>query len=104
MQIIPAIDLKAGRVVRLFQGDFGKETRYSDDPVQAAKEWESQGASLLHVVDLEGALSGRPVNLRWVGEIAKAVSCPVQAGGGIRHLETIEALLAAGVQRVILGT
>ena len=104
MQIIPAIDLREGRVVRLFQGDFGKETRYSDDPAQVAKRWEEEGASLLHVVDLEGALQGKPVNLKWVGEIAKAVSCPVECGGGVRDLETIQKLLATGVKRVVLGT
>ena len=104
MQIIPAIDLREGKVVRLFQGDFEKETRYSDDPVQVAKRWEKEGAALLHVVDLEGALEGKPVNLKWVGEIAKAVSCPVECGGGVRDLETIQKLLSAGVQRVVLGT
>lgn len=104
MQIIPAIDLREGRVVRLFQGDFGKETRYSDDPVEVAKRWEGEGAALLHLVDLEGALQGKPVNLRWVGEIAKSVACPIQCGGGIRDLETIEKLLGSGVSRVVLGT
>ena len=104
MQIIPAIDLREGRVVRLFQGDFGKETRYSDDPAQVARRWEAEGATLLHVVDLEGALKGKPVNLKWVGEIVKAVSCAVQCGGGVRDLETIETLLATGVERVVLGT
>jgi len=103
-EVIPAVDIKGGRCVRLFQGDYSQETVYSQDPVQVASTWESQGARRLHVVDLDGAASGRLLNLPVIEGILKAVSIPVQVGGGIRTLETVARLLDIGVQRVVLGT
>ena len=104
MLIVPAIDLKGGKVVRLVRGDFSEELVYGDDPVAVAKRWAAEGAQRLHVVDLDGALTGTPRHLEWVWEIAKAVSIPVQTGGGIRTLAAIKQYLEAGVDRVILGT
>ncbi|MDD5109096.1 MAG: 1-(5-phosphoribosyl)-5-[(5-phosphoribosylamino)methylideneamino]imidazole-4-carboxamide isomerase [Candidatus Omnitrophica bacterium] len=104
MLIIPAIDLKEGKVVRLFQGKFNQEKVYSSDPVKVAKHWAKQGAKFLHIVDLDGALSGAPKNLKVLGEIVKEVGIPVEFGGGVRNTQTISKLLALGVQRVILGT
>lgn len=104
MMVIPAIDLKDGRCVRLYQGRPDLATVYSDDPVQTALEWQAQGAELLHVVDLDGAFEGRLRNLRTVERIARAVTIPVQLGGGIRNLAAVQEILAAGVARVILGT
>ena len=80
MIIIPAIDLREGKVVRLFQGRYDKETRYFDDPVMVAKEWQSQGAEYIHVVDLDGALEGTPLNADIIGQICEAVNIPVQMG------------------------
>jgi phosphoribosylformimino-5-aminoimidazole carboxamide ribotide isomerase len=104
MEIIPAIDLKDGRCVRLYQGDFAQATVYSDDPVATARQWEEQGATRLHVVDLDGAKDGRPANIDAVLAIVSAVRIPVQLGGGLRREEDINAALALGVERVILGT
>ena len=104
MHILPAIDLKGGKVVRLFQGNFEKETVYEEDPVSAAKRWESEGAKWIHVVDLDGAFRGEPTNLKWVKQITKSVECSIECGGGIRNPETIEEVLSYGVKRVILGT
>ena len=104
MEIIPAIDLKEGRCVRLYQGDFSQTTVYSDDPVAVARRWAEQGATRLHVVDLDGAKLGRPVNTDTVLAIVQALSIPVQLGGGLRREEDIAAVLSLGVQRVILGT
>ncbi len=104
MLIIPAIDIKAGKVVRLCRGEFDSPTVYSSSPVSVAKQWESEGAKLLHVVDLDGALYGEPKNTDTVESIAKAVSIPVQAGGGVRTKEAIEQLISCGVSRVVLGT
>lgn len=104
MEIIPAIDLKDGRCVRLYQGDFAQATVYSDDPVATARRWEEQGAARLHVVDLDGAKAGRPGNIDAVLAIVNAVRIPVQLGGGLRREEDIDAALALGVERVILGT
>lgn len=104
MQLIPAIDLKDGRCVRLYQGDFAQSTVYSDDPVAMARQWVEQGARRLHVVDLDGARSGRPTNTAAVLAIVQAVSVPVQLGGGLRREEDVDAALALGVERVILGT
>jgi phosphoribosylformimino-5-aminoimidazole carboxamide ribotide isomerase len=104
MIVIPAIDLKQGRCVRLVQGDMNQETVYSDTPVATARHWEEQGAELLHVVDLDGAVEGRPRNLTLIQEIVKALSIPVEVGGGIRTEQTIESYLAAGVERVVIGT
>jgi len=104
MEVIPAIDLRGGRCVRLYQGDYGKETVYSDDPLSVALRWQAEGARRLHLVDLDGAREGRPVNGEAIGRIARGVSIPVQVGGGIRSLEAVEVALALGAQRVILGT
>ena len=104
MEIIPAIDIRNGNCVRLYQGDYEQETIFSDDPVEMAMEWQSLGAMRLHVVDLDGAASGNLCNLGLITEIANALLIPVQVGGGIRQIETIEELFKAGVDRVILGT
>ena len=104
MKLYCAVDIRAGRCVRLRQGDYGAETVYDDDPVARAVQMESGGAGWIHVVDLDGARSGRPDNAAVVAAIAGAVSVPVQAGGGIRSTETAEAWFAAGVERVVLGT
>jgi len=104
MVIIPAIDLKDGRCVRLRQGDLNQETQYSQDPPAMAVHWASQGASCLHVVDLNGAVDGTPKNMEQVLAIAASISIPVQVGGGIRSMETIRTYLSQGVQKVVLGT
>ena len=104
MEVIPAIDLKGGRCVRLLQGDFDKETVFSTDPGAVAQGWEQAGAPRIHVVDLEGAASGRPENAEAVARILESVDIPVQLGGGIRNMETLEGWLDKGVQRVVLGT
>ena len=104
MLIIPAIDLRAGKCVRLVKGRLDRETVYSDDPAAMARLWERLGATRLHVVDLDGAFSGRPKNLDTIMEIVNAVSIPLQVGGGIRDLETAQVLFDIGVERVILGT
>ncbi|MBF0401414.1 MAG: 1-(5-phosphoribosyl)-5-[(5-phosphoribosylamino)methylideneamino]imidazole-4-carboxamide isomerase [Magnetococcales bacterium] len=104
MLIIPAIDLKEGQCVRLFQGDMAQHTVYSDDPAAMALHWQSLGAERLHVVDLNGAFAGQPVNAAAIAAIVAACRLPVQLGGGIRTLATIEACLQMGIQRVILGT
>lgn len=104
MLILPAIDLRGGKVVRLFQGKFNQEKIYSSDPVKVAKHWAKQGAKFLHIVDLDGASSGTPKNLEALKEIVAKVGIGVEFGGGVRSIETISKLLALGVQRVILGT
>ena len=104
MEVIPAIDLRGGKCVRLYQGDYSQETVFSEDPVGIALHWQSLGALRLHLVDLDGAAKGELCHLSIISEMAKVVKIPVQVGGGIRQLETIEQLLAAGVGRVILGT
>ncbi|MBF0460983.1 MAG: 1-(5-phosphoribosyl)-5-[(5-phosphoribosylamino)methylideneamino]imidazole-4-carboxamide isomerase [Magnetococcales bacterium] len=104
MMIIPAIDLKEGQCVRLFQGDMTQHTVYSDDPGAMALHWQTLGAQRLHVVDLNGAFAGQPVNAEAIAAIVAATTIPVQLGGGIRTLATIEACLAMGMQKVILGT
>ncbi len=105
MLVIPAIDLKGGRCVRLKQGRMDQETRYSDDPVAMARRWAEAGARRLHLVDLDGAGSGRPVNGQVIREICKAVpEVPVQIGGGIRDEDTIQTYLEAGARYVIIGT
>jgi phosphoribosylformimino-5-aminoimidazole carboxamide ribotide isomerase len=104
MQIFPAIDLKDGKCVRLYQGDYSKETVFSEDPVAIAHKWQKQGASRLHLVDLDGAASGEPGNLAIVKSIVSQTGLPVQLGGGIRDEATVQKLLDAGVNRVILGT
>lgn len=104
MEIIPAIDLRGGKCVRLYQGDYSQETVFSDDPVGMARRWSSLGAPRLHLVDLDGAATGKLCHLPVIGEIAAAINIPVQVGGGIRQMESIAKLLDAGVERVILGT
>ena len=104
IEIIPAIDLREGRCVRLYQGDYAQETIYSDDPVEVALEWQSLGASRLHIVDLDGAAKGEVCNLDIITQIASTMLIPTQLGGGIRDLETIKQLLKAGIERIILGT
>ncbi|MEW6441521.1 MAG: 1-(5-phosphoribosyl)-5-[(5-phosphoribosylamino)methylideneamino]imidazole-4-carboxamide isomerase [bacterium] len=104
LQIIPAIDLKRGRCVRLVQGRMELETLYFEDPVEAAKLWARQGAGRIHLVDLDGAMAGRPQNATAIRRIVEAVSVPVQVGGGIRQRQDIRSYLEIGVDRVILGT
>ena len=104
MEVIPAIDLLGGRCVRLYQGDYARETVYSDSPADVAARWVEQGAALLHVVDLDGAKAGEPVNLPAIERIASAATVPVQLGGGIRSVETARAALDMGVARVMTGT
>ncbi|MBQ4404904.1 MAG: 1-(5-phosphoribosyl)-5-[Selenomonadaceae bacterium] len=104
MIIFPAIDLRGGKCVRLVQGDFDKETVYSDDPQATALKWHSMGAKFLHVVDLDGARKGSPQNLDAIKKILDAVNIPIEVGGGIRTLDDAEKLLKLGVRRVILGS
>lgn len=104
MQIIPAIDILGGHVVRLRQGSFDEVTIYNADPLDQAKRWIAAGAEIIHVVDLDGAVTGEPTNIATVEAIARAVDVPVQVGGGIRSLETLERLYDAGVARTVLGT
>ena len=104
MIVIPALDLKEGRCVRLSQGRMDQESVYSENPVQMAKHWESKGAERLHLVDLNGAVTGKPFHKSLIEEITKSVHIPVEVGGGIRDLETIESYLSSGVEWVILGT
>ncbi len=104
MIIIPAVDLKEGRCVRLSQGRMDRESVYSEDPLQMARHWESKGAERLHVVDLNGAVSGKPIHRSLIEKIARSIRIPVEVGGGIRDLETIESYLTSGVHWVILGT
>ncbi len=104
MMIIPAIDIRGGKCVRLFQGDYGKETVYGEDPMEMALRWIGQGAGFLHLVDLDGAREGMPRNREAIRRILKTSSIPVQIGGGIRTLADMEEYLSAGASRVILGT
>ena len=104
MEIIPAIDIRAGRCVRLEQGDYARETVFDDDPTAVAKRWEEAGARRLHVVDLDGARDGRPGNEEIIGKIVGTASVPVQVGGGIRDIAVMQRYLDAGADRVILGT
>ena len=104
MIIIPAIDIKDGKCVRLAQGDFDRVTIYADDPVLTAAAWARKGAGLIHVVDLDGSVAGLPKNAQIILKIAKEVNVPIQAGGGIRDIETIDFYLQNGVGAVILGT
>lgn len=104
MEVIPAIDLKDGRCVRLYQGDFSKEQVFSEDPVEVARRWEREGAPRVHIVDLDAAVSGQPRNLSIIKKIASDISIPVQVGGGVRGMGTLEHYLEVGVQRAILGT
>jgi len=104
LELYPAIDLRDGRCVRLYQGDYGRETVYGEDPVAQALAFEAEGAAWIHVVDLDAARTGEPLNRPVVAAIAAAVSVPVQTGGGVRDEAAAEALIDAGVARVVLGT
>ena len=104
MIVIPAIDLKDGRCVRLRQGDMTAETVYSDDVPSVARQWQQAGARVIHVVDLNGAVDGEPRNLHQIRSVITTVSVPVQVGGGIRSIDTVRRYLNAGVSRVVLGT
>ena len=104
MEVIPSIDLKSGRCVRLYQGDYQQETVYSEDPMFVASNWQQEGASRLHLVDLDGAAQGNPANLEIISAIVRQLTIPVQVGGGIRELATAEKLLSLGVDRVVIGT
>jgi len=104
MMVIPAVDLKDGRCVRLSQGRMDQESVYSEDPVQMAQHWESKGAERLHVVDLNGAVMGKPFHRSLIEEITRSLRIPIEVGGGIRDLETIEQYLSSGVGWIILGT
>ena len=104
LELYPAIDLRDGRCVRLYQGDYGRETVYGEDPVAQALAFEAEGAAWIHVVDLDAARTGEPLNRPVVATIAAAVSVPVQTGGGVRDEAAAEALIDAGVARVVLGT
>jgi phosphoribosylformimino-5-aminoimidazole carboxamide ribotide isomerase len=102
--LYPAIDIRGGRAVRLVQGDYERELGFDADPLRAAERWLSQGAEALHIVDLDGARSGTPANLEHIARIAEAAPVPVQAGGGLRSAEAVEAVLQAGAERAVLGT
>jgi phosphoribosylformimino-5-aminoimidazole carboxamide ribotide isomerase len=104
VEIIPAIDIRGGRCVRLEQGDYSRETVFGDDPTAAAKRWQAAGARRLHVVDLDGARDGRPRNEDTIRAILAASPVPVQVGGGIRDISAVQRYLDAGADRVILGT
>jgi phosphoribosylformimino-5-aminoimidazole carboxamide ribotide isomerase len=102
--LYPAIDIRGGQAVRLLQGDYERETAYDADPVDAAMRWAGEGAEILHVVDLDGAKAGEPRNLEAVRRIAAAVECPIQVGGGLRDAASVDAVLDAGAERVVIGT
>jgi phosphoribosylformimino-5-aminoimidazole carboxamide ribotide isomerase len=104
MIIFPAIDIRGGKCVRLVQGQFDKETIFAEEPTEMVLKWCEKGAEYLHLVDLDGAVAGKPMNLEAIYRITAAVSIPVQVGGGIRTMETVETLLNAGISRVILGS
>ena len=104
MEVIPALDLRAGRCVRLYQGDYSKETVFSEDPPAMARHWRQLGAPRLHVVDLDGAATGRVENADVIQAIVRAVDVPIELGGGIRDLATVSQVLLWGVDRVVLGT
>ncbi len=104
MLLIPAIDLKDGKCVRLRQGEMSQVTRYSDDPVGMAEQWQNLGARYLHIVDLDGAVEGTPKHLPQIEAIAKKLTIPIQVGGGIRNAATVQAYRAIGVDRVVVGT
>ena len=104
MIIIPAIDLKHGCCVRLFQGEMDQETVYFENPLDAARHWVEQGATLIHIVDLDGAVEGRPVHTRQVEEICRQTNLAIELGGGLRSIEAVEAAFELGVARVVIGT
>jgi phosphoribosylformimino-5-aminoimidazole carboxamide ribotide isomerase len=104
MIVIPAIDIKGGKVVRLSQGEFSRQTTYSDSPLEMARKWESFGVEMIHIVDLDGALEGKAVNLDIVANIARSVRPKIELGGGIRDEEAIKRAVDAGVAKVVIGT
>ena len=104
MEIIPAIDLLNGKCVRLNQGNYNEVTKFNSDPVEQAQNWESQGAERLHLVDLDGAKTGEPINDLTIKEIKNSISIPIQLGGGIRNVERAKELFEIGIDRIILGT
>ncbi|GMT49158.1 MAG: 1-(5-phosphoribosyl)-5-[(5-phosphoribosylamino) methylideneamino] imidazole-4-carboxamide isomerase [bacterium] len=104
MLIIPAVDIKEGRCVRLVKGDPNQETVYSDSPVDQAKHWENEGAKLLHVVDLDGAFQGTPKNLALIQEISEALTIDIELGGGIRNMSIVEQYIEIGIKRIIIGS
>lgn len=104
MEVIPAIDLLDGKCVRLYQGDYARSQVFNDNPVEVARQWAEKGATRLHVVDLDGAKQGKPVNLAAIEAIVKAIAIPVQVGGGLRERTSVAQLIDLGVQRTILGT
>ena len=104
MEVIPAIDILGGKCVRLFQGDYEKETIFSNNPIEVARRWELEGAKRLHVIDLDGAKAGNPVNSEVIVNISQSVNLPVQVGGGIRDFKVVESYIKNGVDRVIVGT
>jgi phosphoribosylformimino-5-aminoimidazole carboxamide ribotide isomerase len=104
MILLPAIDIKDGRCVRLYQGDYAQVTTYDSDPVQVAQRWQEAGASWLHVVDLDGAAQGQPINREIIGRIRAATALHIEVGGGMRTLAHIEQILDLGIERIILGT
>ena len=104
MEIIPAIDLLNGKCVRLNQGNYNEVTKFNSDPVRQAQDWESQGAKRLHLVDLDGAKTGEPINDITIKKIRKSISIPIQLGGGIRNVNRAKELLDNGIDRIILGT
>ncbi|MBE0414939.1 MAG: 1-(5-phosphoribosyl)-5-[(5-phosphoribosylamino)methylideneamino]imidazole-4-carboxamide isomerase [Dehalococcoidia bacterium] len=104
MEVIPAIDLKGGRCVRLYQGDYSRETVFSEEPIEVALRWQSLGAKRLHIVDLDGASKGELCHASIIEEMARSVKIPLQLGGGLRRLDVIEQVLELGIGRAILGT
>jgi phosphoribosylformimino-5-aminoimidazole carboxamide ribotide isomerase len=104
LTLYPAVDIRGGRAVRLLRGDYGRETTYDADPLDAAQRWQDGGAAMLHVVDLDGARSGRPQNLDLIERLAGGLRIPVQVGGGLRDAAAVDAVLAAGAARAVLGT
>jgi len=104
MDVIPAIDLLNGKCVRLYQGDYDQAEVFNEDPVAMAEQWASQGATRLHLVDLDGAKAGYPVNLEAISAIVRVLEIPIQVGGGLRDRQSVADLLSTGVQRAILGT
>ena len=104
MNVIPAIDLLDGKCVRLYQGDYAKSQTFNDNPVEVARQWVNEGATMLHLVDLDGAKAGHPVNQAAIEAIVRSVDVPCQVGGGMRDRASVAAILNLGVRRVILGT
>jgi len=104
MEVIPAIDLKGGKCVRLYQGDYSKETVFSQDPIDVAQRWQSLGARRLHIVDLDGAAKGEVCHAPLIEEMVRSLEIPLQLGGGLRRIEVVEQVLELGVERAILGT